>query len=237
MTLSTDSNQSKAHINNKADRKPRSPKLKKAEAELVPRGRINQLENAEIHDAITLRTLKETANALECELIYAIVPKGGLSLEDVIRTRAEEIAKERVARIAHSMSLEAQSIDTGTIKIQKDELTKSLIEHLNKKFWATPNNFNCLIEAISIQMQKNKKMEIPIKKGLINDPIFTKKLKKYLIQMQEEKNIHEPDLLRKLKDPEYINALKNALIRYQKNNKKQKTDLFQKLIENLKKKK
>jgi predicted DNA-binding mobile mystery protein A len=103
----------------------------------LTRGRVNQLENAEIHDAVTLRTLKEAANALGCELIYAIVPKGNSTLEDIIKTRAEQIAKERVARVAHSMSLEAQTVDADTLKIQKEELTKNLIEHLNKKFWAT----------------------------------------------------------------------------------------------------
>ncbi|OGT38082.1 MAG: hypothetical protein A3F12_03145 [Gammaproteobacteria bacterium RIFCSPHIGHO2_12_FULL_38_14] len=101
----------------------------------LTRGRINQLENAEVHDAITLRTLKEAANALGCELVYAIIPKGDSSLENIIRTRAEEIAKERVERVAHSMSLEAQSVDPNILENQKEELVKNLIEHLNKKFW------------------------------------------------------------------------------------------------------
>ena len=35
------------------------------------------------------------------------------------------------------MSLEAQSVDANALEIQKDEVTKNLIEHLNKKFWAT----------------------------------------------------------------------------------------------------
>lgn len=205
----------------------------------LTRGRINQLESAEIHNAVTLRTLNDAANALGCELVYAIVPKGNSTLESIIKTRAQQIAKERVARVAHTMSLEAQSVDANTLKIQKDELTKSLMEHLNKKFWATPDKFSNLAEALYIQMQKNKEMDIPTKKSLKNDPIFINELKECLIQMQKEKNIYEPDLLNKLNDPEYINALKNALIRYQLNNKKQnkQADLLQKLIENLQKKK
>ena len=103
----------------------------------LSRARIAQLENAEAHDAVTLRTLKDTANAMECEFVYAIVPKGNSSLEDIIKTRAAKIAKERVARVAHSMSLESQTVDTHLLKYKKDELTKNLIEHLNKKFWST----------------------------------------------------------------------------------------------------
>ncbi len=103
----------------------------------LTRGRINQLENAEIHDAVTLRALKEAANALGCELIYAIVPKDHSTLETIIKTRANQIAKERVAQVAHSMSLEAQSVDVNTLNV--DALARSLAEHLNKKFWETPN--------------------------------------------------------------------------------------------------
>lgn len=102
----------------------------------LTRSRINQLENAETHDAVTLRTLKEAANALDCNLVYAIVPKGKSSLEDIIKNKAEQIANEHVMRVGHTMSLEAQTVDADALKIQKEELVKNLIEHLNKKFWA-----------------------------------------------------------------------------------------------------
>lgn len=109
----------------------------------LSRARIAQLENAEIHDAVTLRALREAANAMECELVYAIVPKGNSTLKGIINRRAEQIARERVTRVAHSMSLEEQSIDNDTLKHQQIELAKNLMGHLNKKFWAleTPNKF------------------------------------------------------------------------------------------------
>ena len=115
----------------------------------LTRSRIMQLENAEIHDAVTLRTLREVANAMECELIYAIVPKNNNTLEQIIKTKAEQIAEERITRVAHSMSLEAQSVDTDFLKKQKIELIKYLLENPNKKFWATetnPKRINVLID-------------------------------------------------------------------------------------------
>lgn len=204
----------------------------------LTRGRINQLEKAEVHDAVTLRALKEAANALGCELIYAIVPKGKSTLEDIIKNRASEVAKEQVTRVAHSMALEAQSVDEITLKTQKDNLTKNLMEHLNKKIWETPDNFNNLAKVIYMQMQKNQDIEM-LNKNLKNNPILISKLIKYLTQMQNEKIINEPDLLNKLNDNEYINALKNAFVRYQIQSKKQskQSDLLQNLIKNLKKKK
>lgn len=102
----------------------------------LTRARIAQLEKAEIHDAVTLRTLREAANVMECEFVYAIVPKDRSTLEDILKTRAEQIAKERVARVAHSMSLESQSVEADNLENQKEELAKSLMEHLNKKFWS-----------------------------------------------------------------------------------------------------
>lgn len=103
----------------------------------LSRARIVQLENAEAHDAVTLRTLKETANALGCELVYALIPQENSSLENIIKARAEQLAKERVTNVAHSMSLESQSLDSDMLQYQKDELAKNIMEHLNKKFWAT----------------------------------------------------------------------------------------------------
>lgn len=101
----------------------------------LTRSRINQLENAEIHDAVTLRTLKEVANAMECELVYAIVPKHS-TVENIIKARSEAIAQAMVKRVAHSMSLEAQTVNTDMLKQQKEELAKKLRAELNKKFWA-----------------------------------------------------------------------------------------------------
>jgi predicted DNA-binding mobile mystery protein A len=102
----------------------------------LSRARVAQLEHAEIQDAVTLRTLKDSAEALECELVYAIVPKGNSTLEGIIKKRVQEIAKERVARVAHSMSLEEQSVKAEALNIRIEEQTRMLLEHLNKKFWA-----------------------------------------------------------------------------------------------------
>jgi predicted DNA-binding mobile mystery protein A len=102
----------------------------------LSRMRIVQLERAEIHDAITLRTLKEVANAMECEFVYAIVPKNNSTLEDIIKIKAAKISEERISSVAHSMALEKQSLDNNVLKSKKNELAKNLIQHLNKKFWS-----------------------------------------------------------------------------------------------------
>ncbi len=125
----------------------------------LTRARITQIENAEVHDAVTLRTLREVANAMECELVYAIVPKGENSLDDIIQARAEQIANERVSRVAHSMSLEAQSVKSASIKVQKESLAKSLAEELGRKFWSSSDNKfkqTELSKKLMEQLQKKK---------------------------------------------------------------------------------
>ena len=101
----------------------------------VKRGRITQLENAEATGGVTVRALKEAANAMDCEFVYAIVPKNFSTLEEMIKARAKQVATERVASVAHSMALEAQSVDQKYLKLQCDELTKNLIENFNKSLW------------------------------------------------------------------------------------------------------
>jgi len=121
----------------------------------LTRSRITQLENAEIHDAVTIRTMKEVANAMECEFVYAIVPKNNSSLEAIIKARAEQVANEKVNRVAHSMSLEAQSVDNEALKMQKNELTEKLTTRLNKKLWAELKNQNKSAEDVLKKLIQN----------------------------------------------------------------------------------
>lgn len=176
----------------------------------LTRGRINQLENGEANNAVTLRTLNEVANALGCELIYAIVPKGHTTLKSIIEKRADQLAKEKVARVAHSMSLEEQSVDLEILQMQKDEFAKNSLTHLNKKFWPK-DQISSLAEAVLKGLQKHDNFLQKISK---KDPAYMEKLKECLMRMQNN-NIIEPDLLNKLNQPEYANALKKALSRYQ----------------------
>ena len=104
----------------------------------LARKRIVQLEKAETQDAITLRTLKRAAEAMDCELVYALVPKASLrskTLADIVKTQATELAAATVANVAHSMSLEQQSVEKSRQQKQKQELTKTLLEGSLKKIW------------------------------------------------------------------------------------------------------
>lgn len=85
---------------------------------------IRKLEQSEADGVITLASLRRMAEALDCELQYALVPRK--PLKDIISDRALEVAREQVATVAHHMSLEAQSVDEDTTRAQIDEVAEQL---------------------------------------------------------------------------------------------------------------
>jgi predicted DNA-binding mobile mystery protein A len=67
---------------------------------------VSQIEKSEALGKIRLDTLARMADALDCELVYALVPRRPLAA--VVSDRLTEIAERRYRRTAHSMALENQ---------------------------------------------------------------------------------------------------------------------------------
>ena len=87
---------------------------------------IRKLEKAEANDRITLRNLRRVANAMSCELVYAIVPKTG-SIEELAEKRARKEATQRVLSVERTMALEDQA--PGGVK----ELIEKEIKRTKKR--------------------------------------------------------------------------------------------------------
>lgn len=84
-----------------------------------------QLEKAEAEDRITLKSLRAAAEALGCELIYALVPKTG-TLQALVEQRARTQAKKNVMGVEHSMALEDQAV--GRVDEAVEAETKRLLK-------------------------------------------------------------------------------------------------------------
>jgi predicted DNA-binding mobile mystery protein A len=69
---------------------------------------VSDLERSEALGTIQLNTLRKVAEALNCTVVYTLAPKTPLS-EDVTR-RARFLAEQELARIGHTMRLEAQGV-------------------------------------------------------------------------------------------------------------------------------
>jgi predicted DNA-binding mobile mystery protein A len=85
------------------------------------RQHILRFETAEANDQITLQSLRRIANAMDCELVYAIVPKTGTLTE-----LAEGHTRDQVVRDVHAvertMALEDQAV--GDVEQLVKEETK-----------------------------------------------------------------------------------------------------------------
>ena len=93
----------------------------------------SQLESNEIHDTITLKSLRRVAAAMNCQLVYALIPNEHSSLENIVRRQAFKKAKEIVESVDHSMMLEAQTVGDTKKKIQ--QITDELVKNLDSTLW------------------------------------------------------------------------------------------------------
>jgi predicted DNA-binding mobile mystery protein A len=67
-----------------------------------------QFEKAEAEESITLKSLRSVANALDCDLVYALAPRAG-TLHELAEKRRRAQAMKSVQRVEHSMALEDQA--------------------------------------------------------------------------------------------------------------------------------
>jgi predicted DNA-binding mobile mystery protein A len=88
------------------------------------------LEGSEAEYRITLGSLREAADALGCQLVYALVPKSG-SIHELAEERARTKAAENVRAVEHSMALEDQAV--GGVEDKINEETTRLLNRRGKK--------------------------------------------------------------------------------------------------------
>jgi len=91
-----------------------------------------RLESNEAEDSITLKSLRKAAEALDCRVVYALIPNEG-SLDATIRKQAVKKATEIVKDVDHSMQLEAQGVGNVDTKIK--EMADDLAKTPNSKLW------------------------------------------------------------------------------------------------------
>lgn len=94
---------------------------------------VTRLEASEADDTISLATLRRAAEALGCELRYALVPKQ--SLADTLESRAATLARQRMASVSHTMALEAQATPKNTVAQQTRRLAANLLQGSRRELW------------------------------------------------------------------------------------------------------
>jgi predicted DNA-binding mobile mystery protein A len=92
------------------------------------------LEQSEAKGTIELATLRRAAEALDCTLVYALIPNH--SLEATVRERARQYVRRRMEPVEHTMLLEDQAVPRGQSEAELEaELDEILRETNPKLFW------------------------------------------------------------------------------------------------------
>lgn len=94
---------------------------------------VLRLETSEADDTITLGSLRRAAEALDCELQYALVPRQ--TIARTMEAQATKLARERMATVAHTMALEAQATAPETVEMQVQEMADSLLKGSRRELW------------------------------------------------------------------------------------------------------
>ncbi len=88
---------------------------------------LSAMENSEVAGTISLNSLRKVAHAMDCELVYAVVPR--TSLAKMMQRRAEEKAEELLRQVGQTMALEQQSVsDEETRDLSRKAIVRSLLE-------------------------------------------------------------------------------------------------------------
>ena len=90
-------------------------------------------EKSEVSKGITLETLERAARALDCRLVYALVPSKPLEL--LVEDQARELAKKRLRATSHSMALEDQRVDEADERDHLERLVQKLLNQPGSALW------------------------------------------------------------------------------------------------------
>jgi len=95
---------------------------------------VQEIEQREKEETITLKSLREAANALDMELVYGLVPKDG-TLDALIERKARKLATDIVMRTSQQMKLEDQETSEERIKAAIAERTTAISQKMPKALW------------------------------------------------------------------------------------------------------
>jgi len=99
----------------------------------VTQPRIPKLEQDELSGVVSLKTMRQAAEAMDCVFIYAIVPR--TTLEETVRAQARKVAEARTQTVSHTMLLEAQNLTADEQQASLDAAVDELSRKMPKELW------------------------------------------------------------------------------------------------------
>jgi predicted DNA-binding mobile mystery protein A len=105
----------------------------------ISRQSLDALEAREVAGTTTVEALRRAAAALDCELVYALIPRQE-SLEAVVTAQARRCAERLVGRAGHTMALEQQTVAASETEQQIAVLTRRLLAEWPRGLWDEAND-------------------------------------------------------------------------------------------------
>ena len=97
---------------------------------------ILRMEERESNGKITIEMIERAARAMNCKLVYAIVPNDPhQSLDEILNEQALKTARALTGKVAHSMRLEKQGVHHDHTNKDIEQLAQGLKENLDPMLW------------------------------------------------------------------------------------------------------
>lgn len=100
----------------------------------ITRQGVKRIEDSEAKGTLTINSLKEVAQALELKFVYGFVPKES-SIDNLINSKAENLARKIVLRTNQNMKLEDQGISDEKINDSITDLANEIKREMRKSLW------------------------------------------------------------------------------------------------------
>lgn len=99
----------------------------------VTRALVAQTERAELTGRITMKKMREIAEAMDCRFVYALVPK--TSVPEIVAAQATRKARNYVETANKHMALEEQLLSRNQIEFEVRRLAQEMSKSPPRDLW------------------------------------------------------------------------------------------------------
>ena len=100
----------------------------------ITRQGVKSIEESEAKGTISINSLKDIGEVLDLKLVYGFVPKDG-TIDNLINSKAEKLARKIVLRTNQNMKLENQGIRDEKINESIIDLANEIKREMRKSLW------------------------------------------------------------------------------------------------------
>ncbi len=98
------------------------------------RQRISRIEHGEVSGNVTIDTMRKTADALNCDFVYALLPRTGLT--HMVNEQIEKQARKHLEQTSQTMRLEDQELTSQQKRKALEDEMEMILSGSTRTWWA-----------------------------------------------------------------------------------------------------